>query len=85
MTIAHTARHSLPISNGYSYQSGGPVVVYCGRCDGYFHADAEWADRHFAMRRARVESDARLAPGGRADALAELDHQKSQLVAMLAA
>ena len=81
----HEARHSLPISNGYSYGGGGPVTVYCGRCHAYFQPAAEWADSHFAMRRRRVESDARLTPGGRADSLAELDQQKAALLAMLAA
>lgn len=81
----HEARHSLPISNGYGYSSGGPVNVYCGRCRDYFHPDAEWVDRHFAMRRSRIEGDARLAPGARADALAELDQQRAALLVMLVA
>ena len=66
MTNAHTARHPLPISNGYSGGTGG-VSVYCGRCDDSFLPDEDWAIRYFVARRRRVESDALMRPGARAD------------------
>ena len=82
---AHTGNHALPISNGYGGGwMGVPISVYCGRCDGTYRPDVEWATRYFAARRRKVEQDARLGPGARADALAELDRRESEALASLA-
>lgn len=79
----HTARHGLPISNGYGSGSNG-VTVYCGRCQGTFRADAEWAIRYFNASRRKVESDTYMGPGARADALVAIDAREAETLEQIA-
>jgi hypothetical protein len=46
---AHPAfGHGLPVTNGYS-GGVGHITVYCGRCQGHFRADEDWAVRYLAV------------------------------------
>ena len=80
----HTARHPLPISNGYSSSGEGGIEVYCGRCDSVFRADEEWVPRYFAARRRKLDQDDRIGPGVRSDAHAELDAREADTLARIA-
>ena len=75
----HRAQHDLPISNGYSSGTGQPVNTWCGRCKDSFAVDRDWADRYFAARRKRIDSDRRLTPGQRLDALADNQFMQDQV------
>jgi hypothetical protein len=72
----HTARHQLPISNGWSGW-GDNLCVRCGRCgDRLFRPDSEWVERYYAAQLRRVEAShasGYLSDGQRLDSVNSIE------------
>lgn len=89
--LPHISGHELPITTGYGYVGLGPeskpeVSVWCGRCQGVFRPDADWAMRYFASQHYRLDGlleRGRITRGQHLDATDQLAEERDRLLRIL--